>query len=247
MLNALFIDPENKKTVALDQILSQYCPGVRIDREIHDLVGAQRIVENGKSQLIILDINSIDIEVFNFLNGLAQKSIEFIVLTDSKDLAYEAIKFCATSYVLKPINPFDLSLAIRNAQKRIKLREESQINKLLLERLTKRFGSDDLIGIPTMEGLDFLKIKDIIRCKGMTRCTNIVTSEKSNLVSSYNLGEFRKLLEPLGFFSPHKSHLININCIQKYSRDGSILMSDGFNVPVARRKRSDFLEIVRHI
>lgn len=247
MLKALFINPGNREPSAIDQILAQYCPEVRIEQQSYDLVRAQKIIEQGSPQLIILDIDSLNLQVFHFLNKLSQKEIEFIVLTNSKELAYEAIKFCATSYVLKPIDPFDFSIAIQNVKRRIRLREESEINRVLIKQLVMRFGGDDLIGIPTMEGLDFLRIKEIIRCKAMQRCTNIITTTKSSIVSSYNLGEFRKLLEPLGFFLPHKSHLININYVEKYCREGSILMSDGFSVPVARRRRSEFLGRVNHI
>lgn len=59
-----------------------------------------------------------------------------------------------------------------------------------------------MFGIPTLEGYDFIRVRDIIRCKGLERCTQIVTVERSNIVSSYNIGEFVRLLEPFGLFSP---------------------------------------------
>ena len=103
------------------------------------------------------------------------------------------------------------------------------------------------IGIPTFEGYEFVSSEEIIRCEGLQKCSRIHFLGKPSLVSSYNIGEFEKLLKPYGFFSTHKSHLINLSCIRKYSRDGCLYMSDNSVVPVARRRKSAFLEQFAHI
>ena len=82
----------------------------------------------------------------------------------------------------------------------------------------------------------------IIRCEGVQRCTKLILKENKSILSSYNLGEFRKLLEAYHFYSPHKSHLISLNHIVRYDKEGTIEMTDGVAVPVARRRRQDFLE-----
>ena len=55
--------------------------------------------------------------------------------------------------------------------------------------------------------------------------------------------EFIKKLKPHGFYSPHKSHLINLNLISKYHKEGNILMNNGTWVPVSIRKKKDFLNL----
>jgi two-component system LytT family response regulator len=52
------------------------------------------------------------------------------------------------------------------------------------------------------------------------------------------------MLEPYGFFSIHKSHLVNIRQITRYLKNGVVEMSDGSEVPVSRRKREEFVEKV---
>jgi two-component system LytT family response regulator len=81
----------------------------------------------------------------------------------------------------------------------------------------------------------------------LQKCTRVITRDKTDIVSSYNLGEFRKMLEPYGFYSPHKSHLINLNYIRKYHKEGNILMVNHSYVPVAKRKKKEFLNQVKHI
>lgn len=105
---------------------------------------------------------------------------------------------------------------------------------------------DELIGIPTMEGYEFITVKSIIRCEGLKKCTRVIICERSNIISSYNLGEFKKMLEPLGFFLPHRSYLINLSLIKKYHKEGTITMYDGFPIPLARRRKEDFLRMIKN-
>ena len=83
------------------------------------------------------------------------------------------------------------------------------------------------IGIPTMEGYEIIQPEDVIRCEGMQNCTRIITKERSDIISSYNLGKFIKLFGNEIFFSPHKSHLINFLHVKKYLKEGTIIMNDG--------------------
>ena len=94
-------------------------------------------------------------------------------------------------------------------QLRLKL---EHFEKILNERV-----ENALVGIPNIEGFDFVFVKEIIRCEGLQKCTRIITTSKTDIISSYNIGEFRKLLEPYHFFSPHKSHLINLAFINQRS------------------------------
>lgn len=116
-----------------------------------------------------------------------------------------------------------------------------------LEKLLKDKRTDELIGIPTLDGFDFISVGEIIRCEGLQKCTRIVTTSKTDIISSYNIGEFRKLLEPYYFFSPHKSHLINLAFLKKYKREGTIILRDNSCIPVSKRKKGEFLELVTHL
>ena len=83
-------------------------------------------------------------------------------------------------------------------------------------------------------------IRDSIRCEGWNRYTKIYLVSGACIVSSYNIGLFKDMLENYDFFQPHRSHLINKNNIQNYSKGGDIMMSDGSSVPLARRKKEEF-------
>lgn len=105
-----------------------------------------------------------------------------------------------------------------------------------------------LVGIPTMDCMEFIDTEKIIRCEGLQKCTLIVTTEKSDLISSYNLGKFVGLLKENGFFQCHRSHLINLKFVKKYTREGYIFFNASSKpVPLARRRKYDFLNQIRHL
>jgi two-component system LytT family response regulator len=51
------------------------------------------------------------------------------------------------------------------------------------------------------------------------------------------------------FFRVHHSYLINLKFIQKYIRGegGEVIMSNGKNIPVARSRKQDFMNILEKI
>jgi two-component system LytT family response regulator len=118
--------------------------------------------------------------------------------------------------------------------------------KDLLRHVNEQALSNHLVGIPTIEGIEFFKAAEIIRCEGMQRLTKVFVAREA-IISSYNIGEFCRLLYDCGFFSPHKSHLINLQYLRSYHICGAITLRDGSRVPLARRRREAFLERVRHL
>ena len=50
------------------------------------------------------------------------------------------------------------------------------------------------------------------------------------------------MLEVLNFFRVHQSYLINFDFLQRYLRDdgGYVIMSDGKQIPIAKRRKEEF-------
>ena len=61
------------------------------------------------------------------------------------------------------------------------------------------------------------------------------------------LGDFEVLLPVDIFYWPHKSYLINLNYIKRYIKGdgGQIEMQNGDYVDVSRRKKEEFIKLMR--
>jgi len=100
------------------------------------------------------------------------------------------------------------------------------------------------IPIATMEGVLLFPVNDILRIEAMGSYANVHFVNQQKLMASRSLAEFeQQLTEYDNFFKTHKSHLININYVTKYVRGegGTVLLTDGSEVDVARRVKPDFL------
>jgi two-component system LytT family response regulator len=115
----------------------------------------------------------------------------------------------------------------------------------MLHKILDRQNNPGVVGIPTDQGMEFIAAKDILRCEGLNKYTLIVCSDGLQLVSSYNIGEFAKQLQPFSFFAPHKSHLVNLAFIKRLNCENQIVLRDGTAVPLSRRRRLEFLQRFR--
>lgn len=237
-INIAIVDKTEQLRKQLQLLIHTYCPTLTISTVSNSLLDISTITES----IDLIFINHTDNYNLKLVNTFSKlKEAEYIA-------CFRNIKECQTplnalnpcSYLKLPIDEKLLILAVESARYRIQQKQSFASSKI----------SYDKIAIPSINGLDFIKIEDIVRCEGLTNCTKIVMlSSEKNIVSSYNIGEFKKLLLPHGFYSPHKSHLINLSHVKHYKREGIIIMDKDSKaiVPVARSKRQEFLGLIQRI
>ena len=106
----------------------------------------------------------------------------------------------------------------------------------------------DKIGLTTQEGTSFVYLKNIIRCEGESYYTTFFVADGRKIVVSKTIKSFELLLKEANFLRIHKSHIINLNCIQEYKttiKGGEVLMKDGKIAPIARRRKTAFLRAIK--
>ncbi|PHI19458.1 DNA-binding response regulator [Lewinellaceae bacterium SD302] len=242
-MTALIIDDEAHAVATLRNLLAEHCPQVEVVATASDVESGLRAVDLHQPDLIFLDVIMPRATGFDLVRELPKvNSPEIIFVTSFDSYALEAIKVCALAYIVKPINVSELINGVALAQQRIGQRISYERTRELLRNINNPRSATNRIGIPSERGLEFVETGNIIRCEGLDGATRIVMKESKDFLSSYNLGEFRKLLEAYNFYAPHKSHLVNLDQIVRYDKDGTILMSDEAVIPVSRRRRQDFLE-----
>ena len=119
----------------------------------------------------------------------------------------------------------------------------------LIENMRNKNQQEHKIALPTLEGLIFVKVHQIIRCEADGSYTKIYLESKKVLTATRKIKEFEQLLIENNFFRVHRSHLINLDKIEKYYKGngGYVLLSDGSSIDVSRRKKEAFLECLNRI
>jgi len=246
-IKSILIDDEEKLRKSLRQKLEDNFPQIDILDEASNAQEAFEKIVNLKPDLIFLDIAMPRETGFDLLRKFSDIEFDVIFVTGYDSFAIEAIEFCALGYVMKPAEKESLRGAIENAKKRINGKQNKQRFDELLNNVAKPNSQENKIGLPTADGLDFVRVEDIIRCEGSNKYTNVYVKGANPILCSYNVGMFKKMLEPYDFYLSHKSHLINMHHIDKYNKEGTIKMADNAIVPVSVRKRSEFMERIERL
>lgn len=244
MYTALIIDDEAKLREVLNIKLNNFCPDIKVLAQANNVEDAYAKINSLKPQLIFLDISMPIESGFDLINKFDSINFEIIFVTGFNEYALDALKVSAVDYILKPVQTESLIKAVNKAKSRIDERSKIAKYEVLKHNLHHIGDQSTKIAIPGSQAYEFVKIENIIRCEGWQKYTKIHLKSGDVIVSSYNIGVFRDMLESYDFFSTHKSHLINKNHIARYLKDGTVIMSDTSTAPVARRKKEEFMEQV---
>ena len=139
--------------------------------------------------------------------------------------------------------------AVEKLEQKMQKGKDNTGVKFLLDSIKSPHTDSKKIVLSTSEGMHIVDIDNIIRCEAEDYYTKFFLKEGKVIMVSKTLKENEELLSEYNFIRPHKSHLINLKYVKSFLRidGGSIVMIDGSNVPVSRRKREQILDVLNHL
>ena len=182
---------------------------------------------------------------FKMLENIPEIDFEIIFITAYNHYAINAIRISAFDYLVKPVSIEDLQRTVDRLGNFMvkKTRERADI---LRKNMANPKSQEDHIAIPTNDGLEFIKILQIIRIESSSNYSKLVLQTGQQMLVTRQLKDFEELLLDYRFYRVHHSHLINLNYISKYVRGdgGQITMRNGDVIDVSRRKKEVFLKLI---
>lgn len=98
--------------------------------------------------------------------------------------------------------------------------------------------SPDKIILPCREQVVVAYVKDIVRCEAKGNYTILFMHNQKPQLVTKTLKEFDNTFKGIRFIRTHKSHLVNLDYIDRYlPQQGKIVMKDGGKADVSRRKK----------
>ncbi|MBN1187388.1 MAG: response regulator transcription factor [Bacteroidales bacterium] len=238
MIRTVIIEDSEGSIDLLSGLLKDYTPEI-------ELVGIAKNIEFGISMikekapdLVFLDIELKDKTGFDLLKEFPNKNFEVIFVTGFNNYAIEAFKHNALHYIVKPVNPTDLKEAVKRVENR---RNERKVQETTNYASYKSI--DRKIDISTEHETRFVPLKDILYIKADGSYSQVVLVSNKKILLSKLLKEFeKKLSKEEDFFRVSKSYIVNLNHVAliKHIDGGLIEMSDGVNITISRRKKSEF-------
>lgn len=244
MLKAILVDDEPESLLSLSHLIQKECPGVQIVSECGSSKEAIMAIRNQRPDILLLDIDMPYINGFELLEMVADVDFEVIFTTAHDEYALKAFRISAVDYLLKPIEASELIDAVEKVRIIREKRQPSRQIQFLIEQIKGlETNSVQQIALPTFDGLEILQMDDIVYCQSDGAYCHVFRENQSDLFISKTLRYLEDALSNFHFFRIHRSYLVNLNKIQKYSKTdgGLVVMSTGEELPVSRSKKKELL------
>jgi two-component system LytT family response regulator len=244
MIRAVLIDDEKHCLETLSLLLARYCKDVEVVEECRSGRKGVEAINKHKPDLVFLDIEMPMMNGFEVLEQFAEISFAVIFTTSYDQYAIKAFKYSALDYLLKPIDPEELSAAVQKVITKKNLPFAEQFD-ILLKQIKQKGAGFEKIAVPTIEGFELVRADQVIRCDADDNYTHLRLKDNRKIVACRMLKEMEELMQEFGFFvRVHNSHIVNMNEVAKYVRGdgGYLLMSDGSTVAISKSRRDALIK-----
>lgn len=244
-MKVIIIDDEKSVRNNLKQIIEENFNEVIIVGEAHSVKSGLELIHETTPDLVLLDINLTDGSGFNLLEKAPTIDFQTIFITAYDEFAIKAFQFNAIDYILKPIDSESLVKGIEKAKS---LTNKNFITKDELEIVLSNYNKNDeekCLAIHESSKISFVDLKDIIRCTADSNYTIFHFSDTSKKITSKTLKYYEQILPKSMFYRVSASCIVNLKYVKEYYKGGSVLLKDGTEIDVSRRRKDDFLTVLK--
>lgn len=237
MKRVVIIEDETPIRNDIEKMVSHQ-EGFEVVGSCGSIAKAGSLLQSLHPDVVLLDIQLGKSTAFDLLAALPAINFELIFITAHSQYAINAIKCGALDYLLKPISEAELKLALG----KVSGYKRSADNKQAVAVAHSHFSAPgaetgDRIVLRTQEGLHIILFKEIIFCQSDGCYTTFYLSDKRKLVISKPLKVYEEQLPKRSFLRTHQSYIVNTRFIDRYDKDGHVLLRTGAIIPVSVRKK----------
>ncbi len=251
-LRALIVDDEKLNRDILEILISKNCPEVEVIAKSNSAEDARLKLASSNIDILFLDIAMPNETGFELLETLPKGKFSVIFITAYNQFAIKAIKANALDYLLKPIDPEELKMAVdkvvliehsKSFTNEIEKNINDNLDNLIVE-INNNNNKISSLSLPLKDGHKIVKIHEVNYFEASNNYCVIHLVNREEFIVSRTLKEFADILDEDGFIRIHKSYLVNRAQITGYNRkEGmSIELKNDEELPVSRRKQSIFLD-----
>lgn len=247
LINAFIIE-DNVKTI---QRFDAF--GIE-NSSIFSIVGKAKSVKEAvkeipflKPNLIIVSTSKENINDFETLSSIDFLEAKFIFIGTNEKEAYQALKYNAVDFLLKPINFEEFGTSLKKVMHHFErdLAYLQVLNGCNSEWLSQP--AKDFFIVSSVDKIEIINFTDVLYCKADGKYTEFFLKNGDKVLSSKNIGEYQNIFPTDSFFRIHNSTLVNVYQIIRINKKEGLYceFKNGAVLPVAKRKEKEFLKYLR--
>ncbi|KAF0094981.1 MAG: two-component system LytT family response regulator [Puniceicoccaceae bacterium 5H] len=236
-MKALIVDDERLARNQLKRLLEAH-PQIEVVGEASNASEARDRIHELNPSLLFLDIQMPEETGFDLLQTLEPPVPRVIFTTAYDEYALRAFEVNALDYLLKPIDPARLAVALERVQ--TTSRAEAA------EPQAHSFTPEDRVFIREGERCWLVEVKRIRLLESEGNYTRVHFDDEAPLLYR-SLTAMEKRLDPQKFFRANRSQLINTDWIQSiepwFSGNLKVTMQGGAEIEISRRQAQAFRDV----
>jgi len=240
LLKSILVDDEPHNISNLLHLLESYCPEIEVAGTANTVQEAIDLLHLNAVDLIFLDIDLGSETGFDLLKKINRQNFEVIFVTAFSEYGIKAIKFSAIDYLLKPVQPDELQIAVKKAVEKNNTKTQNKQIQSLLQILQNQQAKEmHRIALPSSKEIRLVSPEDIVRCESNNNYTRFHLRNGEILLISRPIYEYEGLLNDYGFIRCHQSHLVNKAFLKSLLKtdQGVLLLENGEQIPVSKMKK----------
>ncbi len=213
-------------------------PFLELEGDYNSSMKAMVPLQEGKIDLLFLDIQMPDISGLDFLRSLDRKP--YVILTTAyKEFALEGYELDVTDYLLKPFS-FDRFLkAVNKVHQAMQNKTEAPVSSSGDEEKTD-FKADYLV-IRADRKYYKINYEDLIYIEGQKAYVTFHSEDKKRITALASLKELEEKLPAGQFIRIHRSYIVSVKKID--ALEGNQLEVKGEKLPLGKNYREEVARV----
>jgi len=238
---SVIIDDDPTSLQNLSTLLENHFPDIKVTGVANSINSGLDLIERNKPELVFLDVNFPEGTGFDLLKRVETIDFEVIFTTEHSSFALKAIEIAALYYIVKPVQIYDLEIALNRYSKQKDLesfKSKLQLYHNNLGNFPKR------IILPTREISEITEIDSIMNCYSDGNYTTFYFEDGNKLMVCKHIGHYEEVLSLFGFVRVHNRYLVNLSFIKQYKpgRGGTLILNNGNIIPTSETGRAKIEE-----
>jgi two-component system LytT family response regulator len=239
MIRTIIVEDEPYSREHLEILINDFCSKVELVGQAGDVSSGFDLIKKMKPDLVLLDIEMPDGTGFELLQKFPEINFEIIFTTAFAEYAVQAFRYSAIHYLLKPIDPEELVLAIDKAEEELRRKNIDERINAFFHNMQNQSGNTQKLVLASGSNIFVVSTSEIIMCKADKNYTHFFIEDGRDIIVAHTIKEYEKLLSNDGFLRVHRQYLVNIDHVKSLNKanGGEIYLSGNMKVPVTMRKK----------
>jgi two-component system LytT family response regulator len=225
ILNCAIVDDSTLQRLSIVRLIENH-PSLNLVAEYNNAIEAKMGIVTSEIDLIFLDIEMPILSGFDLLDDIPAKP-QIIFVTGKTKYAFKAFDYNAVDYLRKPISKERFLNSVHKAITNYKLRNDES------------FDDEDFIFVKSNLKKRKVFLNELRYIEALGDYVKLVT-EHDGLVVLSTMKAFETLLPADRFLRIHKSYIVNLDKVERYS--SKFIELDKEQLPLSRNRKAELAE-----